>query len=854
MYTTNYLSETRIIHSFAANFSKLFCSVSMIFSRFLFFITFSILSLVVFSSYAQSDLLQRDLSNIKVSQISDEQLKQLIRRADEQGITDQQIETQAMVRGLPRSEAVQLRSRINRLRMEMRTTDRQQVQVDTLQQTDQDSLLQAQREISEELTEEEKKVFGYKLFNSQNLTFEPSMNIPTPENYQVGPGDELVIEIWGASEASYRLPVNRDGNIQVPNLGPIYINGLTIEEAGSIIKSRLTSIYAGLESPTNTYASVSLGTVRSIKVNLVGEVRRPGTYTLSSLSTVFNALYLSGGPTLNGTFREVHVRRNNEVVATLDVYDFVLNGNHENNILLRDQDVIWVGTYDRRVETIGEVKRPGYYEVLEDEPLSKVIEYSGGFTDEAYTHRIKITRKTGREKQVKDVSNEEIEAFTLENGDVIAVDSILDRYENRVEIFGSVFRTGEYELTEGLTVGKLIAKAEGVKEDAFLDRAFIFRKQSDLSEEVLSINLRGILSGEVPDEPLQREDAVRVLSVFDLREEFTVEIRGEVQMNGEFPYRENMTLEDLISLAGGFKESASRSRIEVARRIKNVQSTEETFQTAEIFQFEVGDDLALRLSDAQFTLQPFDQVYVRKSPAYEKQDAAAVKGEVNFPGEYVIKNKDERISDLVARAGGLTQYAHLEGAKLIRLNPSFLEEIEERELLGGDSLLPRPLRPLQTRGRSGYARNLEPETETIGIDLAEILQNPRSKYDLILQAGDTLRIPKELQTVKLSGEVLYPVSARFDESKGFSSYISQAGGFTQDADKKRSYIVYANGAVDRTNKVLFFNDYPKVKPGAEIIVPTKPERQRLSPQAWIAIASGISALTLSIVTIVDRLQ
>ena len=824
----------------------------MIFIRFSFFICFVFLLIsTIYPAYAQSDLLQQDLSNIRASQISDDQLRQLIRRADAEGITDQQIEAQAMARGLPRSEAIQLRSRISRLRLEMQTTERKQPQIDTLQQTAQDSLLQAQRDTAEALTEEEEKVFGVKLFNSQNLTFEPSMNIPTPENYQLGPGDELVIEIWGASEASYRLPVSRNGNIQIPNLGPIYVNGLTIEDASDRIKSRLTSIYAGLESPANTYASVSLGGVRSIKVNLVGEVRRPGTYTLSSLANVFNALYLSGGPTFNGTFREVHVRRNNQIVATLDVYDFVLNGNDENNINLRDQDVIWVGTYDRRVETVGEVKRPGYYEVLEDEPLSKAIEYSGGFTDDAYTHRIKITRKTGREKQVKDVSREEMDSFTLQNGDVIQVDSILDRYENRVEIFGAVFRTGAYELTEGLTVGKLIAKAEGVKEDAFLDRALIFRKQSDLSDEVLSINLRGILSGDAQDIALRREDAVRVLSVFDLREDFTVEIRGEVQMNGEYAYRENMNLEDLIALAGGFKESASRSRIEVARRIKNVQSTEEAFQTAEIFQFSVGDDLALKLSDAQFTLQPFDQVYVRKSPAYEKQDAAAVKGEVNFPGEYVIKNKDERISDLVTRAGGLTQYAYIEGAKLIRLNPSFLEQIEERELLGRDSLLPYPLRPLQTQGQS--RRNLEPETETIGIDLAEILQNPKSKYDLILQSGDTLRIPKELQTVKLSGELLYPVSARYDENKGFSSYISQAGGFTKEADKKRSYIVYANGAVDRTRKFLFFNNYPKVKPGAEIIVPTKPERQGLSPQAWISIGTGLATLTLTIVTILDRL-
>lgn len=841
--TTNCLSETHIIHSFAANFDKLFCPVCMKFPRFLFIIIFSFLSLAVSSTYAQSGLLPSNLSNGKVSQLSDSQVRDLIQKADEQGISDQQIEAQAIARGLSRSEALKLRNRIKKMRAEMRTGNgKMSAQGDSLQQIGQDSLILAQRD-SFALSEEERKIYGYRLFNSQNLTFEPSLNIPTPANYQLGPDDELVIEIWGASEASYRVPVTRDGSIQIPNLGPIYVNGLTIEEAGRRIKSRLVSIYQGLESPANTYASVSLGEVRSIKVNLVGEVRRPGTYTISSLASVFNALYLSGGPTLNGSFRKIQVRRSNEIVATLDIYDFVLNGADKNNILLRDQDVILVGTFDRRVETMGEVKRPGYYEVLEGEPLSKVINYSGGFTDKAYTHRIKVTRKTGREMKIKDVREDEINKFTLQNGDVIAVDSILDRYENRVEILGAVFRAGEYELTEGLTVGELVARAEGVQEDAFLDRAIIIRKQPDLSEEVLSVNLRGIMNGNLPDVLLKREDVIKVLSVFELREDYTVEINGEVQVNGSFPYRSNMTLEDLIAIAGGFKESASRSRIEIARRIKNVQSTEETFQTAEIFHFRVGDDLALRLSDAQFTLQPFDQVYIRKSPAYEEQDAAAVKGEVNFPGEYVIKNKDERISDLVTRAGGLTPYAYKDGAKLIRLNPSFLEVIEEREILYGDST---SLRQLQlSKGARKEAR-----TETIGIDLRKILQEPKSKFDLILQRGDTLRIPKELQTVKLNGEVLYPVSVRYDDNRGFRSYISQAGGFTQTADRKRSYVVYANGAVDRTNKIIFFNDYPKIQPGAEIVIPTKPPKQALSPQAWIAIGTGLATITSAIVGII----
>ncbi len=829
----------------------------------LIFIFSSLLGTHTIVAQSNNSLLQQNLSNVQADQITDDQLKQYIIRANEEGYTDEQIESMAIVRGMPRVEASKLRSRLTMLRMEMQTGGKRSssLENDSLNGQLTDSLGQTQRSFDEkEFTEEEKKIFGYTLFNNDELTFEPSLSIATPGDYQLGPGDELVVDIWGASEANYPLQVSRDGTVQIRNLGPIYVSGLTIDEASKKIINRLTKIYVGLKSyegnPPNTFASVSLGDIRSIKVTLVGEVRRPGTYTLTSLATVFNALYLSGGPTVNGSFRNILVRRNNKIISKLDVYDFLMNGDQGENIRLQDQDVIWVGPFQKRVETMGQVKRPGYYEVLDNETVANAIKFSGGYTDQAYTHRLKVTRKTSREKRIEDVGEKQINEFTLKNGDVIEIDSILDRYINRVEILGAVFRSGTYELTDSLTIGSLIEKAEGLTEDAFLDRALIFRKQPNLTTEAVAVNLQKVLNGTNPDVMLKREDVVRVLSIFDLKEEYHVRIKGEVQTTGEFPYIENMTLEDVITLAGGFKESASRSRIEVARRIKDNNGTVESFKTAEIHQFSVNETLALSPEDSKFVLQPFDQIYIRKSPAYEKQGAASIKGEINFPGEYVIKNKDERISDLIERAGGLTPYAYTEGAKLVRLNPDFLERIIEQEGVSSDSsysLLQQSysVPQINNNPRVRLRKRVEPETETIGIDLKRILQNPKSKYDITLQPGDTLKIPKELQTVKISGELLYPVSARYENSNNFLDYISQAGGFTKEADKKRSYIVYANGSVDRTKRILFFNNYPKVKPGAEIIVPLQPERPGLSPQAWIAIGTGLASIGFSVVSAIS---
>lgn len=857
-----------------------------------------------FVSAQNADLLQRDLSNVQVDQISDEQIRRFIKYADDQNLTDQQIEAGALSRNMPSTEVSKLMTRVRKLRMERGTTRSQnKSQFQSQKLTEEDSVReqsQTQRDtaLEAELTEEEKRVFGSDLFNSEDLTFEPSLDIATPQNYQIGPGDELVIDIWGASRQTYDLEVNRNGTIVIDNLGPVYVNGLTIEEASRRIINRLTEIYSGLRSgperSANTFAEVTLGQVRSIKVTIVGEVRKPGTYTLPSLATAFNALYLSGGPTFIGSFRNIEIIRNNKIVAELDVYGFLVGGEQSQNVMLKDQDIIRVVPYNNRIELKGQVKRPGYYEVKEGEPLAEAIRFSGGFTDQAYTHRLKVRRKTSQAKRIEDVSGENLDTFMPKNGDVVQVDSILDRFENRIEIYGAVFRPGEYALTDSTTLTSLIKRAEGLREDAFAKRILIYRKGENLFNEVLSADLRSIISGTSADIPLKREDIIRVLSVKDLEEEFSVEINGEVQTTGKYPFMYDMTLEDLIAMAGGLKESASKAKVEVARRIKtegepdgtngNVET--ETLQTAEIFQFSIGKDLAVDPATAKFTLQPFDQVFIRRSPGYVEQRTVYVKGEVKYPGLYAIENKSERISDLIARAGGFTSYAYLEGSSLIRLNPDYFEEKIRREEILRDSLKmlsyqryfsqsnPNAQRSTLENRSTTYQEQeiipveenliieeitvpkhkiIEPPTQNIGIDLERIMSQPGSKYDIRLLAGDTLEIPKELETVRMNGELLYPVSSRYDKRKGFKNYISEAGGFTKEADKKRSYIIYANGSVDRTHSFLFIKNYPEVKPGAEIVVPRKQRRQPLSPQAWVGIGSGIATLTLTVITIMSRL-
>jgi len=861
----------------------------------------------------QQSLMTLDLSTISIDQLTDAQIRSYLQRIEESGISEADIEAALLSRGLPQSELLKLKERINGLTTGRKEggTGFEKVRTREQKSVTQGDMFEALKtdDEAERILEIEKKVFGYSLFNSPNLTFDPSLNIPTPKNYQVGPGDEIVIDVWGASEQTYQQTVSPDGYIIIPSLGPIYLNGLSIDRATARIKSRLEKIYSGLSSSEgrspNTFAQVSLGQVRTIKVTVIGEVRTPGTYNVSALATIFNALYLSGGPTFTGSFREIELIRNNKVFKVLDIYDFLVRGIQKNNIQLEDQDIIRIRPFNNRVEVVGEVKREGIYEVKEGESFGELIEFTGGFSENAYQGIIKVRRNTGKEKKLLDVTEENLNLAKPENGDYILVNGILDRFENRVQIVGAVFREGEYELSDKLTVLDLVKKAEGLRGDAFLDRGTIFRTNEDFTTEVIPFNLRQMLKGEQEDISLYREDLVKIASLYDLKEEFYVTIGGTVRIPGNYPYMANMSVIELILEAGGLLESADLTTVEVARRRRGEIGDQKTDQIAEIFTFSVDRDLRIIEGQDIFILQPFDNVFIRKSPNYEAPIKIWLEGEVLYPGEYVLEKKDERISDLVRRAGGITSEGYIDGATLIRRTEFFdrPSEIEKRyndllaireqlykkysytddlSLTESEYLRAQRLADLEDNAetyidrqeadkqsesvkqrkemiediqtRDSLLTQIEIKThETIGINLKEILEDPGSKYDLILQEGDVISVPKQLQTVRLRGEFLYPITVRHDDKFKFKDYMAQAGGFTEKAKRGKTYIIYANGSVDRTKRIFIFgNNYPKVYPGAEIIVPSKPDKTPLSAQAWIAISTSIATLALVIQQLVKQ--
>jgi len=795
--------------------------------------------------FGQADISSSDLSKVKVEELSDSQIRQVMQRAEQSGMTESQMKTALLTRGMSPGELQKLEKRLNSMRAgqtSVDVADRSREVRPTAGQEDVFSSIIGARS-PERPADPARRIFGYEIFRNENLTFEPSMNIPTPPDYQIGPGDELIVDVWGASQQNYRLPVSPEGTIYIENLGPINVNGLTIEKASDRILHRLRSIYSGLAGPDrNTYAEVTLGDARTITVHMIGEVNLPGTFTISAFASVFNALYTSGGPSVTGSFRNIELIRNNKQIATLDMYDFLLKGTLENNIRLQDQDIIKVNPYRTRVDITGEIKRPGLFELKDHETMGNLIEFTGGFTDKAYQKRLTVYRKTDTERKIVDLEKDEINAFNLINGDSIPVSQILQRFENRVSIGGAVFRPGEFALNGGLTLSELIAKAEGLREDAFLPRALIYRTGADLTLEIIPVDLKALLGGQQPSIQLQKEDSISISSIFDLKEEYFVAIAGEVNQGGTYPFMENSTLEDLIVMAGGLRESASLSRVEVARRQKKADAEESQGRIAEIFYFDINKSLELTKEGEKFILEPFDQVYIRKSPGYETEQVITLTGEVAFPGNYSLSSKEERISDLIARAGGLTYEAYPAGAKLIR---KVEVDQEERE---------RTLDALMRESEDSLVFDIDNENEqAIGIDLEKILESPGSKYDLFAREGDRLEIPKEMQTVRLTGALLYPITVRYDKRYSFNRYISMSGGFAQDAKRSKAYVIYANGSVARTTNLLLFNAYPKIEPGAEIVVPRKPEREGMSAQEAVGLSSALTSMALIIVTIINTI-
>ncbi|OAQ38807.1 capsule biosynthesis protein [Pedobacter psychrophilus] len=804
---------------------------------------------------------QQNFSNVRVDDLTDEQIRQIIKQIQSSGLPESQLEQIAASRGMQPSEIAKLRARVEAVNAKSSATGATDA---TVKGKDGSKSRSFEGEVENIASSDDKKteyaadvalqslkskIFGKELFSNASTTFEPNLRLATPLNYIIGTSDQLLIDIYGYSEVSYNLTVSPEGTINVPYAGIVQVGGLTVEAATSRIKNKLSGIYSGLSSG-NTKLSVTIGNIRSIKVILTGEVMKPGTYTLPSLATLFNALYSSGGPTDNGSFRNIEVIRNGRKVASLDVYDFLLRGDLKNNIRLQDQDIIRVPVYLKRVEIVGEIKRPAIFEMKENENFNDLLDFAGGFTERAYKARIKVLRNTDTEQKIADVVADDFSLYQLKSGDIYFVNEILDRFTNRVTIEGAVFRPGQYELDSTSTVKSLIQKAEGLKEDAFKYRAYITRLTDDLNTELISFNVAKLLSGEVADIPLKREDVISISSIFDLREEYKVTINGEVRLPGEFPFSENMSLEELIIKSGGFKEAATPQRIEISRRVKNSDATSKSALSAEVFIMSI--DKNLNIEAAKFVLQPFDIVTVRSAPGYQIQRNIRIDGEVLYPGTYTITKKDERISDIIKRAGGLTALAYTDGASLKRAGDISTEIDKEKETLKIQRF--QQTQKIAKDSISQNGENLAARNNFVGVNLTKILDKPGLKEDLFLQDGDIINVPIELQTVKVSGEILSPNTVIYNKNKTFKSYVDNAGGFSVNALKRRSYIIYANGSVRSTKKFFLFNNYPIVKTGSEIFVPKNLDKRKLTAGEIVGITSGIASFGAILLGVLNLLK
>jgi protein involved in polysaccharide export with SLBB domain len=785
--------------------------------------------------------------------ISDSQLRDFVQKSQSSGMSDDQIRQAAIAKGMSVQDVNKLQTRINLIRTSKdinssgtslkNNQDRRIINDDTSKNAN----------LSKKAVKTGLQIFGAEYFNNTNLTFEPNLRLPTPQNYRLGPDDQIVIDVYGNSVANWKLNVTPDGNIAIPGIGLVSVSGKTIEQATGLITSKLVINHYAIGHGTNV--SVSLGNIRSIKVTMVGEIVKPGTITISSLSTVFNALYATGGPTVNGSFRKIQVIRDNAVIRTLDIYDFLLKGSQKDNIRLQDGDIVRVPTYNVHVTLTGQVKKPAIFEVLPGETLKDVINFAGGFSDKAYTANIKVLQLTDQDKRVSDIKAEDFSNYIPLRGDTYVVDSILDSYENRVSIFGAVIRPGQFELSKGLTLTELVTKAAGLRQDAFTARGFISRLKPDNTQEMIAFDMKAILNKNAPDIVLKKEDVVTIPSIFDLRDEYTVSINGEVRNKGDFPYADKMSVEDLIVQAGGFMEGASPSRIEVARRIDNSDPHQKNSLVSQVFTINV--DTQFKLNASSFILQPFDVVSVYSLPGYEKQRTVKIEGEVLYPGSYTITTKDEKISDLIKRAGGLTASADVDGGRLKRIDKFGIDgEKSKTDLNELTQERAYRLTHIQKALKDSTTNVFEQlKNDYVGIDLRKILANPGSNIDLILEQDDILRIPKQQQLVKVNGEVLFPSSVVYSDSKSLAGFVNNAGGFSSNALKRKAYVVYANGSVKSTHTFFFVKFYPKIKPGSEIIIPKKPESKAVSVSdigGVLAALSSAAAVLIGVISITKK--
>lgn len=696
-----------------------------------------------------------------------------------------------------------------------------------------------------------KKVFGRDIFNNKELSFEPNMNIATPQNYRLGPGDAVIIDIYGASQKTIESTVSPDGTVTIEGYGPVNVSGLTVAQANARLRGTLGSRYS------SSHIKLTVGQTKTIMVNVMGEVKAPGTYTLSAFATVFHALYMAGGTNDLGTLRNIKVYRNNRLVTVVDIYDYILNGKLTGNVRLADNDVIVVGPYDCLVNITGKVKRPMFYEMKKNESINSLLKYAGSFTGDAYKKSVRVNRKTGREYAVFNVDEFDFASFHIADGDSVSVDSILPRYANTVEIKGAVFRPGMYNIGEQInSVRSLVEHAEGLTEDAFTNRAVMHRMKPDRTLEVISMDIAGIMSGKVADIPLKENDVLFIPTRQDKLIERTITIRGEVQYPGTYKYADNETIEDFVLQAGGLTDKASTVNVNVSRRVSDAKALKPDSLIAQTFTLSLKDGFVIDGTPG-FVLMPFDEVSIRKSPAYNELENVSIEGEVMFAGTYTLTKRNSRISDLFYKAGGATNEAYIKGARLIRRANSAEKDRMEAVLKMQREQQQKNLLQLAASSNSGNlqqvaegTKNAElekfnvPDEYPVGIDLAAALKNPGCDDDLVLREGDRLVVPQYIGTVKINGAVMYANTVAYEKGKRASYYIDQAGGFASDAIKSKSYIIYMNG------KVAKVGHGAKVQPGCEIVVPAKLKR-KMSIAETMSLGTSISSIAAMIATIAN---
>lgn len=745
------------------------------------------------------------------SGMTDQQVLEYAKDGVKQGKDQRTIATELARRGVTREQAERVKKlyeqQTNTTSGDLTGTAKAEARLREQTQEDNSTMLDEKPQAQE--VAQQDAVFGRNIFNTRNLTFEPNVNIATPPNYRLGPGDEVVIDIWGASQNTIRQQISPDGTINLEQLGPVFLSGMTVDRAQQYLTDELRKIY----SDQSNQIRVTLGNTRTIQINVMGEVVQPGTYALSAFSTVFHALYRAGGVSNIGSLRNVKVSRGGKIVATVDVYQFIMQGKTRDDIRLEEGDVIIVPAYDALVQITDNVKRPMRYEMKKDETLSTLLKYAGGFTSDAYTKSLRIVRQNGKEYQVNTVDDTDYSVCKMHDGDVVTAEAILDRFTNKLEVRGAVYRPGIYELGGKLnTVRELVEKADGLMADAFTGRAVLYRERENKTREVKQIDIRAIMEGTQPDIPLQKNDVLYIPSIHDLEDLGNVQIFGEVAHPGDYSYADNMTLEDLVITAGGLRESASVVRVDVARRIKDPKSTESSATIGQTFSFGLKDGFVVD-GEPGFTLQPYDQVFVRRSPGYSAQQNVTVNGEVLYGGTYALTSKSERISSIIAKAGGATPFAYVKGAKLTRV-------ANEEEIKRMQDVVNLLRRQVSEEMMDSLGITVQ-RTFTVGIDLEAALANPGSDADIVLREGDVISVPEYNNTVKIDGAVMMPNTVSFKKGESVKYYISQAGGYGQNAKKSKKFIIYMNGQIAEVKG----NGKKQIEPGCEIIVPSKRKKQ-----------------------------